>query len=144
MHIYLYTLPIHLLGIGNTESPCLLSPFTAPTLSAVISTSGIPTEGQSFSLTCQVRGAEQLATFNEWFRWDEVGGAFAILRVATLTFNPLRHADAGEYRCTHNFASPYLVHTRTVTVTATVAVNRKLQHTLHIFLAIIIGPVDMF
>ena len=104
--------------------------YTAPhirQLSAVITASGpTPDEGQSYSLTCELRGAELLAVANPRFRWDEVGGSQGILRAATLTFNPLRPEDAGEYMCTHTFASPYLTGTRTVTARATVTVNREL------------------
>ena len=99
---------------------------TDPALSAVITASGIPDEGQSYSLTCELRGAELLAITSPRFRWDEVGGALGILRAATLAFNPLTPGDAGEYICTHNFASPYLTGTRTVTARATVTVNREL------------------
>ena len=92
-------------------------------MSAVITTSGTPEEGQSFSLTCEIRGAERLAAFNRRFRWDEVGATFGILRETTLTFNSLSLSDTGTYQCTHNFASPYLIETRTVTDTVTVTVN---------------------
>ena len=63
--------------------------LSAPAVSAVITASGTPDEGQSYSLTCELRGAELLAITNPRFRWDEVGGAMGILRAATLTFNPL-------------------------------------------------------
>ena len=94
-------------------------------MSAVIATSGQPDEGLSYSLTCEVRGDERLNVFNRRFRWDRVGGSMGILREPTLTFNPLSRNDMGEYRCTSNFASPYLIETRTVIQTVTVSVNGK-------------------
>ena len=97
-----------------------------PALSAVITASGQPNEGQSYSLTCEVRGDEQLAPFNWRFRWDEVGVLYGISRAATLTFNPLRRDDAGVYRCTSTFSSPY-TGSRTVTQTRTLTVNCEIQ-----------------
>ena len=96
-----------------------------PTLSAVITASGQPNEGQSYSLTCEVRGDERLAPTRQRFRWDKVGESSNISRVATFTFNPLRRDDAGVYRCTSTFFSPYLTGSRTLTRTIVVTVNRE-------------------
>jgi hypothetical protein len=76
----------------------------APPLSAVITANGQPNEGQSYSLTCAVSGDELLAVNSQSFRWDRVGGSMISL-LATLTFNPLRPSDAGEYRCTSTIGS---------------------------------------
>ena len=46
---------------------------------------------------------------------------------ATLTFGSLSPANDGMYRCTSNFASPYLIGTRTVLETVTVAVGREFE-----------------
>ena len=92
-------------------------------MSAVITASGQPDEGQSYSLTCEVRGDERLAVSSSTLRWDKDGREYS--RNPTLTFNPLRRDDAGEYRCTSTFSSPYLTGSRTVTQTRTLTVNRK-------------------
>ena len=97
--------------------------YADPALSAVITASGQPNEGQSYSLTCEVRGDERLAVSSSTLRWDKDGREYS--RNPTLTFNPLRPDDAGEYRCTSNFSSPYLTGSRTVIQTRTVTVNSK-------------------
>ena len=97
--------------------------FTDPALSVDITASGQPDELHIYSLTCEVRGDERLASTDQRFRWDEVGGRLDISRAATLTFNPLRRDDAGDYRCTSTFISPYLTGSRSVTQTRTVTVN---------------------
>ena len=66
-----------------------------------------------------------MAITNPRFRWDEVGRAQGIQRAATLTFNSLRPEHAGEYRCTHTFASPFFTGNRTLITTLMVTVNRK-------------------
>ena len=76
---------------------------------------------RSYSLTCEVRGDEQLAVSSITLRWDKDGTEYS--RNPTLTFNPLRRDDAGEYRCTSTFSSPYLTGSRTVTQTRTLTVN---------------------
>ena len=98
--------------------------ITAPHLSAVITTNGLPDEGVRYSLTCAVRGDERLAVSGRSFRWDRVGGS-TIVRNATLTFNNLRPSDEGEYRCTSTITSPYLFSTHTVTTTTSVQISRK-------------------
>ena len=73
-------------------------------------------------------------------RWDKGGREYS--RNPTLTFNPLRRDNAGEYRCTSIFSSPYLTGSRTVTQTRTVTVtskscfNFKLSLFLHDFLTL--------
>ena len=56
------------------------------------------------------------------FRWDRLTPSFeqAVLRRATLSFTPLTLADAGDYKCTNNIISPYLIGSLTCTETATV------------------------
>ena len=98
--------------------------YTAPSLSAIITPSGSPDEGQSYSLTCAVRGDESLMS-NRRFQWDRVKGSMGISQEPTLTFNPLRRSDAGRYMCTATFSSPYLTGTRTVTAAHNVVVNGK-------------------
>ena len=43
----------------------------------------------------------------------------------TLTFNPLLYADEGEYRCTVNITSPYLIMNHTLTNAVNITVSRK-------------------
>jgi hypothetical protein len=111
----------------------LICTLSAPTLSAVITTSGSPNEGQSYSLTCAVSGDELLAPTDRKFQWDRVGGMEGISREpdGTLTFNPLSPSDAGEYMCTSSFLSPYLTGRQTVTRRDTVMVNRKSHIVFH-------------
>ena len=101
----------------------LIINYADPALSAIITTSGAFDEGASISLTCEVIGDERLAVSFSTFRWDKDGREYS--RNPTLTFNPLRRDDAGEYRCTSTFFSPYLTGSRTVTQTIVVTVNSK-------------------
>ena len=60
--------------VGEFEWPCIimevtLTVSTAPALLAVITASGPPDEGQIYSLTCELRGADLLAITNPRFRW---------------------------------------------------------------------------
>ena len=86
--------------------------YADPALSAVITASGQPGEGQNYSLTCEVRGDEQLAVSSSTLQWDKDGREYS--HNLTLTFNPLRLDDAGEYRCISTLFSPYLIGSRTV------------------------------
>jgi hypothetical protein len=135
--------------IGNSFNIC-----TAPPLSAVITTSGQAVEGQSYTLTCAVRGDELLASTSKRFQWDRVGGMEGISREpdGTLTFNPLSPSDAGEYMCTSSFLSPYVTGTqivrRRVEVTV-LSLIRNLQATMSTATTITItwtvsGPVDRY
>ena len=72
-------------------------------MSAAITISGQPNEGQSYTLTCDVSGDEMLAPTNRRFQWDRVGGMVGVSQAATLTFNSLSPSDAGEYMCTVRF-----------------------------------------
>ena len=89
---------------------------------ALITTAGQAVEGQSYTLTCVVSGDEMLAPTNRRFQWDRVGGMEDVSQVATLTFNPLRPSDAGEYMCTVRFDSQILMRTQTLNNTRRVAV----------------------
>ena len=96
---------------------CLLS--LAPPLMLVITPSGSPTEGQTYSLTCDLMGDESLdvADADNRFRWDRLTPMAmfqeGILRAPTLSFTPLTVADAGNYMCTNTITSPYLILSRT-------------------------------
>ena len=88
----------------------------------VITPSGSPIEGQTYSLTCDLMGDESLDVSESRFRWDRLAPMFqkGILRAPTLSFTPLTVADAGDYRCTNTITSPYLILVRTQSRTATV------------------------
>jgi hypothetical protein len=96
-------------------------------LSVDIAANTQPNEGQSYSLTCAVSGDKSLAVRDESFQWDRVGGSAGISQLATLTLNPLRPSDAGEYRCTSTISSPYLAGSHTVAGRVTVSIKRKLN-----------------
>ena len=89
-------------------------------LSTVITAEGRPVEGQRYTLTCAVSGDDLLAPTNRRFQWDK--GSSIGKNNATLTFNPIRPDDTGDYRCTVSFDSPYLTGTQRVTETVRVAV----------------------
>jgi hypothetical protein len=62
------------------------------------------------------------------FQWSREGGEIGGSQypdAGTLTFSPICHSDAREYRCTATFASPYLNGTYTATGRVKVAVVRK-------------------
>ena len=99
-------------------------------LSAVITASGPPDEGQSYILICTVRGDESLAVFDRTYRWDSFKFT-GVSRVPTLTFNPLRRSDEGRYQCITFFSSPYLTKTRSVIATHNVVVNSKQYNVFH-------------
>jgi hypothetical protein len=85
-------------------------------------------EGQSYTLTCTVRGGSSLrlsSTRFQWSREDRRMGGSEDPVAGTLTFSQIRHSDTGEYRCTATFESPYLTGTYTTTGSVTVAVVRK-------------------
>ena len=95
-------------------------------MSANTTPSGGPHEGSNYTLTCAVRGDELLVAANRTFRWDRVDGMneYSIAN-DTLTFNPLSRGDAGEYRCTGSFDSPYLIGTHYVITSLNITVTSK-------------------
>ena len=103
--------------------------ISAPPLTLVVTPNGSPVEGETYSLTCDLVGDESLdvADVNNRFRWDRLTPSFqeAILRAATLSFTPLTLADTGDYMCTNNIVSPYLIGSITHTETFTVSITGK-------------------
>ena len=77
-------------------------------------------EGQRYTLTCAVSGDEFLAPTNRRFQWDK-GSSTGIHNGATLTFNPIRPGDSGDYRCTASFDTRFLTGTQSVIETVRVA-----------------------
>ena len=98
----------------------------APPLTLVITPSGSPNEGQTYSLTCDLMGDESLDVpdhdVDNSFRWDRLTPILQreFHRGATLSFTPLNLNDAGDYMCTNTITSPYLTRTRTHTKEANI------------------------
>ena len=103
--------------------------YSVPPLTSIITPNGSPVEGETYSLTCDLMGDESLdvADVNNRFRWDRLTPSFqeAILRAATLSFIPLSLADTGDYMCTNNIVSPYLIGSITHTETFTILIIGK-------------------
>ena len=95
-----------------------------PPLTLVITPNGSPTEGQIYSLTCDLMGDESLDVpdVDNRFRWDRLTPTFqsAVIRDPTLSFTPLSPNNAGQYECTNNINSPYLTGSTTFTEISTV------------------------
>ena len=93
----------------------------------VVTASGLPIEGQTYSLTCDLMGDESLAVTQRSIRWDRVTPTpqMGIHRTNTLTFNPLRRDDEGQYRCTTNIITPYLNDSLTRINITSIDVDRK-------------------
>ena len=98
-----------------------------PPLTLVITPSGPPAAGQAYSLTCGLMGVESLDVpdADNRFRWDRISSPAqtALIRAPTLSFTPLTVADEGDYMCTNNIVSPYLISCCGVTNIQTVTVS---------------------
>ena len=85
--------------------------FSAPSVSVQISDSrSTPTAGEDYQLTCSVSGAENLNP-NITYRWTRNSGSGQTQVGAnsnTLSFTPLRLADAASYVCGVTISSSYL------------------------------------
>ena len=94
-------------------------------MTLVITSNGSPTEGQTYSLTCDLMGDEALDVTESSIRWDRLTPTphYGISQAATLSFTSLTVADAGDYRCTNTITSPYL--TSTNIEIATISVTGK-------------------
>ena len=87
-------------------------------------------EGERYTLTCAVSGDDLLAPTNRRFRWDK-GSSTGIHNEATLTFNQLHPDNAGDYRCTASFDTPFLNGTQRLTESVRVAIL-GLMRNLHV------------
>ena len=98
-----------------------------PPLTLVITPSGPPNEGQTYSLTCDLMGDELLdvTDANIEFRWCRINTQQTIIREATLLFDSLSHEDEGQYECTINIVSPYTTDTLSKVKGASITVIRK-------------------
>ena len=84
--------------------------FSAPSVSVQISDSrSTPTAGESYQLTCSVSGAENLNPTTT-YRWTRNSGTEVQVGAdpSTLSFTPLRLADAASYVCEVTISSSYL------------------------------------
>ncbi len=88
-------------------------------LLVVISPSGGPMAGQSFSLTCSLTGGASLQPTLS-YQWTREGGSL-MTSTATLNFDTLYLSDAGQYSCQviltssqlegqHTVAAHYSIH----------------------------------
>ena len=100
-----------------------------PAFSANITASGSADEGSNYTLTCTINGDESLAATNRTFQWERVDSMDDTLQGTiadnTLTFNPLSHDYAGEYRCNASFDSPYLIGSQYVMTSFNITVTSK-------------------
>ncbi len=98
--------------------------------SVVITSSGNPIEGQSYSLTCAIMGAESLppSTVEYMYRWNRNGDSSTLSSSPTLNFILLARSDDGTYICTVTITSPILNNTRNTLRGTTLIVTRKSVH----------------
>ena len=85
--------------------------FSAPPVSFQVTDSGAtPTAGESYQLTCSVSGAENInpTTTYRWTRNSGSGQTQVGANSNTLSFTPLRLADAASYVCGVTVSSSYL------------------------------------
>ena len=87
----------------------ILSLPAAPTISAVVSNSSVPTLGGSYSLLCTLSGNEYLRS-TIIYRWTKSNGTLTQVGTNsnTLTLPSLRLSDRGHYTCMATVASEYL------------------------------------
>ena len=102
---------------------------TPPALSVVITSTGDPIEGQSYSLTCTIMGAESLSsgTVDYMYRWISISTTTSS---STRNFTPLTRSDGSTYTCTVTITSPLLNNTRTATNGRTLTATHKSVHTI--------------
>ena len=113
-------------------------------LSAVITATGPPVDGENYSLACDTNGDKLSKVSDTQFQWDRVGGSINISQSATLRFSPLNHSNDSEYRCTATITSPSLLTgSHSVSTTRRVTVIRKslLWFNYSYFIACISGPM---
>ncbi len=82
-----------------------------PALSVDIRSTGISTERQNYSLTCDINGVGLLNISNREYQWGKDGND--IFSSPILKFTPLTLNDSGTYTCTVTITSPLLNDTHT-------------------------------
>ncbi len=114
-------------------------------ISIVTNTSGTPTAGEVYSLSCEVREDILGLTGEPVAVWiDSNGNVMAgdditvtsSNGMSTLTFNPLKATNADTYTCTGSLQSPALSTPLTVTQQQRVEVTREFIHRTYINLAV--------
>ena len=87
--------------------------FSLPllTVNIVITPTGTPTAGETFSLNCSVTGTDDSATY-QWF--DSNGTQ--LINISQLQFSPLRASEGGAYSCRATVRGVVVEGTATVTV----------------------------
>ena len=104
--------------------------YSVSEISVVITYSGVPTVGQSYSLTCSVSGADYLNP-NIVYQWFETGDPGVVLaRSANLQLPPLQLTEDSHYTCQATISSPYLTEDLTFNQTLDVTIPSKLHHDL--------------
>ncbi len=96
------------------------------TLSVDITSTGIPTERQNYSLTCDINGVEFLNVSNREYQWEKNKNNISsspILNFTSLTLN-----ESGNYTCTVTITSPLLNNTRTAINRITLTIGRKYNY----------------
>ncbi len=89
----------------------------------IITSTGNPIEGQSYSQTCAIMGSESLPPST--VRWNWNGDSRTLSSSPTLNFTPLTRSDGGTYTCTVTITSPLLNNTHTAINNRTLTVTRK-------------------
>ncbi len=98
--------------------------YIAPPLTVEITPTGsTPIEGQTYSLTCAIRGIG--VTMVE-YQWTKNG--MIVSSSTVFNFTPLTRSDDGTYTCTVTIISPLLNNTRTAMSGRTLTVTRKSVH----------------
>ncbi len=95
-------------------------------LLAVISSSGVPMAGQSFSLTYSLSGGASLQPTLS-YQWTREGGSL-MTSTATLNFDTLYLSDAGQYSCQVILTSSQLEGEHTVAAHYTIKFRSKLEN----------------
>ena len=110
-------------------------PYSVSEISVVITSSGVPTVGQSYSLTCSVSGADYLnpTIVYQWFETDDPGVVLA--RSVNLQLPPLQLTEDSHYTCQATVSSPYLTEDLTFNQTQDVTIRSKLTMTYEYFIS---------
>ncbi len=83
-----------------------------PELFVDITSTGISTERQNYSLMCDINGVEFLKLSYIEYQWEKDGNNYS--GSPTLDFSPLTLNDSGTYTCTVTITSPLLNNTHDV------------------------------
>ena len=113
--------------IGYTHNVFL----PAPAVSVQVSTSGAPSLGQSYTLTCGVTGADDLNADPIAYKWTKSNGTQTQVGAdRVLSFSSLRLSDAGRYTCQATVSSTYLNNDITMMGTQDIRLGSEFRHIL--------------